>query len=77
LNYILLTSKPFLIMLEHQKLVLKGVDNNRQLFKKELSKSLNWLNSDELDKLKSWVLENYFNRYNEIINDVFRTANVA
>ncbi|NOZ48361.1 MAG: hypothetical protein GXO79_16540 [Chlorobi bacterium] len=64
-------------MLEHQKLVLKGVDNNRQLFKKELSKSLNWLNSDELDKLKSWVLENYFNRYNEIINDVFRTANVA
>jgi hypothetical protein len=40
-------------MLEHQKLVLEKVSNDRELFRKELLKSLKWLKSYEIYKLHS------------------------
>lgn len=58
------------IMLEHQKMVLVNVDYNDDLFRKELQKSLAWLNSNDLANLRVWLKENYWNTHREIIQDI-------
>lgn len=58
------------IMLEHQKMVLKNVAYNNDLFRKELLKSLAWLNSNDLTQLRVWLRENYWNIHREIIQDI-------
>lgn len=58
-------------MLEHQKLVLKNVSNNPELFQKELNKSLAWLDSYEVFKLHKWVRDNYWTTHKDIIRDSF------
>jgi hypothetical protein len=58
-------------MLEHQKIVLNGVKNNKKLFRKELIKSLAWLNNNEQTQLRKWVKENFICLHAEIIMDVF------
>ncbi len=58
-------------MLEHQKKVLSGVSNNPYLFKKELLKSLKWLNHDELAELQKWLKQKYGDRYASIIANDF------
>ncbi len=57
-------------MLEHQKMVLKNVANNDDLFRKELLKSLAWLNSHDLTKLRIWLRENYWSTHKDIIRDI-------
>jgi hypothetical protein len=57
-------------MLEHQKIVLNGVKNDKKLFRKELIKSLAWLNSHEQIQLRKWVRENFHHVHAEIIKDV-------
>jgi len=42
-------------MLEHQIKVLENVRNNDELFRKEISKSRNWLSPEEFEKLKQWL----------------------
>lgn len=64
-------------MLEHQKTVLAGVSNNKQLFKKELVKSLGWLNNGELTAFTEWVKENFYQLYGDIINEVFEVDSVT
>lgn len=61
-------------MLELQKLVLKNVCNNSRLFKKELRKSLAWLNSAELTKLRIWLRENYWDTRKAEIMEVMYPA---
>ena len=68
----MLNHKKFSTMLKHQKTVLKGVRNNRILFKKELIKSLQWLNNRELSQLIKWVRENFYREYAEVIREVFK-----
>ncbi len=46
-------------MLEHSKLVLKAVAQYPVLFKKELQKSLAWLNNDDKKALLFWVKKEY------------------
>ena len=46
-------------MLEHQKIVLQAVADNEQLFRKELKKSLTWLNNEEISQLEKWLIENF------------------
>jgi len=58
-------------MLEHQKLVLQNLSNNKELFRKELEKSIVWLKSYEVYKLYAWVKEKYGKSHKEIINEVF------
>lgn len=58
-------------MLEHQKIVLNGVSDSKELFRKELLKSLIWLNAEEQTQLRRWVKENFWNKHAEIIRDVF------
>ena len=57
-------------MLEHQKIVLNGVKDDKRLFRKELIKSLIWLNAQEQTQLRKWVYENFHHLHAEIIKDV-------
>jgi len=58
-------------MLEHQKLILEKVSNNKELFKKELVKSLKWLKSYEIYRLHAWLKKKFYLTHGDIIKDVF------
>ncbi|MCC6599080.1 MAG: hypothetical protein IT223_00225 [Crocinitomicaceae bacterium] len=54
-------------MLEFCKEVLTKVSFDRMLFSKELEKAIRWLKGDERLLLKSWCLDTFGTRYNDII----------
>jgi hypothetical protein len=64
-------------MLEHQKKVLQNVANNEELFKKELYKSLAWLNTHDLALLKVWLRNNYWGTYSTLIKEVMYSFKVS
>ena len=57
-------------MLEFSKKVLNKVSFDKALFRKELQKSLRWLNKTEITHLKIWTLAT-FSQYKRIILEVF------
>ena len=57
-------------MLELQCLVLEKVSDNSNLFKKELEKSVKWLNNNDLLELKRRLLSKYNTKHIDLINDV-------
>ena len=57
-------------MLEFSKKILQKVSFDKGLFKKELQKSVIWINKHEKAVLKIWALT-YFSHYKEIIQEVF------
>lgn len=57
-------------MLEFRKKILSKVSFDKDLFKKELKKSIKWMNKKELLHLKIWSLIT-FSQYKKIIIDVF------
>jgi hypothetical protein len=63
-----------LTMLEHQKLVLENLSSDKDLFRKELLKSLGWLKSYEVFELYKWVKSKYYDRHKDVINDVFTSV---
>lgn len=58
-------------MLEHQKLILENVKFDKDLFSKELSKSVKWLSSQEITDLQNWCYKNFNDKYTDIIKKVF------
>ncbi len=56
-------------MLELSKKILHKVSFDKQLFKKELKKSLYWLNKKDGNSLKIWCLS-AFSQYKSTIIDV-------
>ena len=58
-------------MLEFCKQILLKVSFDRELFKKELRKTIGLLKKDELVLLQVWCLANFGNEYGPIIQDVF------
>ncbi len=56
-------------MLDHQKLVLSHVSEDKVVFRKELEKSWHWLNNVERIQLFKWVQLNFKELYSEIIKD--------
>ena len=58
-------------MLEHQKIIIAHVANNKNLFEKEICKSMGWLNVDEQKELYKWLLSEYGDSHREIIQSVF------
>ncbi len=58
-------------MLELQKFVLQEVCKDANLFKKELIKSVKWLSSPDIEKLRYWVMLEFGNTHSDIINEVF------
>ena len=57
-------------MLEHQKLVLRNVAYNKEFFKKELVKTLNWINEEEKSDLYIWLKENFWSRHYDVIREL-------
>jgi len=58
-------------MLEHQKLILKRVSSNQEMFRKELEKSINWLRGKEIEELYQWLLNNFREEYGDLIKKKF------
>jgi hypothetical protein len=58
-------------MLEHQKWVIQNVAGDTELFKKELYKSLAWMEKDEIEEFVEWLKSNYWNTNGNEINAVF------
>jgi len=59
-------------MLKYTKTVLHKVSFNKDLFKKELQKSLRWLRKDEVIILQTWCVMNFGTMYMDVINEVFK-----
>jgi len=64
-------------MLEHQKMVIKGVSEIKNLFKKEIIKSLAWLNRDDQSQLLKWLMQNFMQQHPDIINELVRPNYIA
>lgn len=56
---------------ELQKMVLKQVSEDKNLFQRELKKSFLWLQSSEIFQLHWWADENNESLYNAKISEVF------
>ena len=59
-------------MLKYTKTILQKVSFNKDLFKKELQKSLRWLKKDEVIVLQTWCVINFGTMYMDVINEVFK-----
>ena len=54
-------------MLEFCKSVLEKVSFDQMLFKKELMKSIQWINTTDAKSLREWCIEMYGNKHSDII----------
>ncbi|MFW5804765.1 MAG: hypothetical protein ACOCWG_06000 [bacterium] len=64
-------------LLEHQQLVISNLRDNEEYFKKEIFKSLKWLDDNEAFQLYIWLNENFFDSHGEIISEVFEKMSLA
>ena len=60
-------------MIEYAKVILPKVSFSRDLFRKELTKCVNWVEPEELTNLREWCKENFGEMYPKILTDVFST----
>ncbi|MCD4732587.1 MAG: hypothetical protein K8R74_18455 [Bacteroidales bacterium] len=59
-------------MLKYTKTVLQKVSFNKDLFKRELQKSLRWLRKEEIAVLQTWCVLTFGSIYMDVINEVFK-----
>ena len=64
-------------MLEYVKTILIKVSFDQKLFQKELKKSLQWLDIEDVLKLKDWVSDNFNYLYKDIITEIFYTYELS
>ncbi|WP_114778349.1 hypothetical protein [Botryobacter ruber] len=64
-------------MLEYVKTILQKVSFDKELFEKELKKSLKFLGLDEITQLKSWCYEKFSGMYLRVLNRVFSKSQAA
>lgn len=58
-------------MLQNQQQALTNNSANSELFKKELIKSVVFLNAEDLLELKYWLMDNYSETHKELLSSVF------
>lgn len=58
-------------MLDYAKIILPKVSFSKQLFRKELSKCINWVEAEELVELRDWCYDNFEDRYPDVLEDLF------
>ena len=58
-------------MLELSKKVLEKVSFDKALFRKELTKAINWVKPDEKTLLEVWCLATFGNEYQKEIMEAF------
>ncbi|MFO7864706.1 MAG: hypothetical protein R6U85_11935 [Salinivirgaceae bacterium] len=61
-------------MLEHQKLMLKNIYQNRSFFVKEIKKSFQFLSRVELIELERWLRLEFSQGYDKEIQQLFLQA---
>ena len=61
-------------MLEYQKMILEKVSFDKNIFKKELKKSIKWLQGEELKKLIHWVWNKFGLTHADAINSTVPIA---
>ena len=61
-------------MFELSKNILEKVSFDQSLFRKELTKSMKWLQPHEKTLLKVWCLATFGHRYREVIMEVYKNV---
>jgi len=64
-------------MFEHTKLILQKVSFDKNLFAKELKKSLKWLKKEEALMLKAWCIGTFGYTYKDAILEAFKSVNAS
>ena len=59
-------------MLEYTKLILRKVSFSKELFGKELKKSIKWLKKEEILALQAWCLITFGEKYGDIIHHTIK-----
>ena len=60
-------------MLDYSKKLLSKVSFDRKLFKKELKKSIAWINKEERLTLQIWCLATFGHMYKDVIVESFNS----
>jgi len=58
-------------MLDHQKFILDQLAFDKDLFRKEILKSFQWLKSYEIIQLHRWLKDKYSKTHGDIIKNIF------
>ena len=58
-------------MFEYAKVILPKVSFSKELFSKELSKCINWVEPDQLQNLRNWCYENFKEMYPDVLAEAF------
>ncbi len=58
-------------MLDYAKIILPKVSFSKELFKKELTKCINWVEGEEVQELHDWCYQNFQNIYADVLDEVF------
>jgi len=58
-------------MMEYARVILPKVSFSRDLFRKELTKCIDWVGESELNDLKIWCFENFMEMYPDILTKAF------
>ncbi len=56
-------------MLEYTKTILEKVSFDASLFRKELTKALKWLRTDEALELRKWCISKFGNQHNQLFKE--------
>lgn len=63
-------------MLKYQMMIIEKVSFNRELFEKEIRKSMRMLTHNELEELRIWAFEMFSNRHNDILRRTFAGSRI-
>jgi len=58
-------------MLEYAKTILPRISFSNELFRKELTKCIGWIEPDEIDELRRWAYDTFEEQFPEILEEVF------
>ncbi|MFW5757122.1 MAG: hypothetical protein ACOCYO_00420 [Bacteroidota bacterium] len=59
-------------MLEIQKKVIENLSNDKELFVKEIKKSIKWLSKPETEQLRSWLYSRFWKTHQKEISVAFK-----
>ena len=58
-------------MLEYAKVILPKVSFSRELFSKELTKCINWVEPKQVPELCAWCYQNFKQMYPNVLAEAF------
>lgn len=61
-------------MFELSKNILEKVSFDKALFRKELTKAMQWLKPEEKMLLMVWCISTFGNKYSDVISEVYKNV---